>query len=256
MTKLLNTETMKAGGGRVEEGNLQCSLPTMIVFDLDDCLWTPEMHELYEMPSIPIQGNLNPDQDSHAITSSSRNQTRRTAKRKTKSSDTQSHSQDPAEIGTVGMRVPGTSQTVYLYDGARRALREIATDDKYNDVLIAAASSSLEPTYSHQCLNNIEIIPNVTMRDLFDFDEIGRTGHLTARKTTHFQSLHRRSHVPYEEMLFFDDCNWGDHVKDVGDSFGVVGERTPNGLQIEEFHAGLDKFQKSVQDLLSSVRFG
>ena len=46
-------------------------------------------------------------------------------------------------------------------------------------------------------------------------------GHLTSSNTTHFQSLHPKSHVPYpyEEMLFFDDCNWGDHVQDVEDSF-------------------------------------
>ena len=35
----------------------------MIVFDLDDCLWTPEMHELYGMPSKPVRGNLNPDDE-------------------------------------------------------------------------------------------------------------------------------------------------------------------------------------------------
>jgi len=255
MTKLLKTETtvVRAEEGIIieeEEGDLQrYDLPTMIVFDLDDCLWTPEMHELYEMPSIPIQGNLNPDHETKA-SSSSRKQPRRTAKRKLNASNSKANlrADDTTEIGTVGMRVPGTSQIVYLYDGARRALREIALDEKYSNVLIAVASSSLEPTYSHQCLNHIEIIPGVTMRDIFDFDEIGRTGHLTSRKTTHFESLHRRSHVPYEEMLFFDDCNWADHVQDVGESFGVVGVRTPNGLQIDEFHAGLDKFRKSIQE--------
>jgi len=245
------------------EGNKNESLPSMIVFDLDDCLWTPEMHELYDMPSIPVQGNLNPDHDG---TSNKNKQERpnRAGKRKLHSNSSNCSSGPkssesvavsihvtaaPDEIGTVGMRVPGTSQTVFLFDGARRALREIATDAKYNNVIIAAASSSLEPTYSHQCLNNIEIVQGVTMRDLFQYDEIGRVGHLTSSKTTHFQSLHRKSHVPYEEMLFFDDCNWGDHVQDVQDAFGVIGQRTPNGLQIEEFYTGLEKFHKSVQEL-------
>ena len=36
-------------------------VPTMIVFDLDDCLWSPEMYTLYSKPSLPIQGDLNPD---------------------------------------------------------------------------------------------------------------------------------------------------------------------------------------------------
>jgi len=47
------------------QGNKNESLPNMIVFDLGDCLWTPEMHELYDVPSIPVQGNnLNPEHDS------------------------------------------------------------------------------------------------------------------------------------------------------------------------------------------------
>ena len=31
-------------------------------------------------------------------------------------------------------------------------------------------------------------------------------------------------------QLFFDDCNWGDHVQAVGDAYGVVGQRTPSGV--------------------------
>ena len=33
----------------------------MIVFDLDDCLWSPEMYTLYAKPSLPVEGDLNPD---------------------------------------------------------------------------------------------------------------------------------------------------------------------------------------------------
>ncbi len=38
-------------------------LPTMIVFDLDFCLWNPEMHELSGMPSVEVEGPLDPDGD-------------------------------------------------------------------------------------------------------------------------------------------------------------------------------------------------
>ncbi|GFH45331.1 hypothetical protein CTEN210_01805 [Chaetoceros tenuissimus] len=212
-------------------------LPSMIVFDLDDCLWTPEMHELYGMPSKPIRGNLNPDEEDDS-SRHGRHQPKRTAKRKNVN-----ESNSDAEIGVVGMNVPN-GQTVYLYDGARRALREIATNPRFKRVLIGVASTSLEPSYSRHCINNIEIIPGLTMRDLIDYDEIGRTGHLTSRKTTHFKSLHEKSGVPYEEMVFYDDCNWGDHCQDLEDTYRVVGQRTPNGLQIEEFYAGLQKYAK------------
>ena len=110
-------------------------LPTMIVFDLDDCLWSPEMYTLYRKPSIPISGNLNPGGEVE-------------------------------EEGIIGMQVPG-GPTVKLFEGARRALREIALDPKYKGVIVAAASSSEEPTFSHSCLEGIEVLPGLTMRDMF-----------------------------------------------------------------------------------------
>ena len=185
-------------------------LPTMIVFDLDDCLWSPEMYTLrYPGPTIPVKGNV----------------------------------EGFREELVVGMKCP-SGPTVQLFKGARDALVEIVTDEKYKDVIIAAASSSEEPSYSQACLDNLEIIPGVTMRSVFKYDQIGRTGHLTSRKTTHFKHLHDESKVAYNEMLFFDDCNWGDHVGDVGNVFGVIGQRTPRGMQLDEFHSGLEKYHQ------------
>ncbi len=65
------------------------------------------------------------------------------------------------------MKVIANGPTVTLFDGARKALREIALDPKYQGVIVAAASSSEEPRYSHACLNGIEILPGLTMRDMF-----------------------------------------------------------------------------------------
>jgi len=39
-----------------------------------------------------------------------------------------------------------------------------------------------------------------------------------------------------------DDCNWADHVGDLDRELGVVGVRTPQGLTMEAFHIGLEKF--------------
>ena len=152
-------------------------LPTMIIFDLDDCLWSPEMHELWSNPSIKEKGNLGDDKNSQ---------------------------------GVVGMKVPPAGPTVRLFPGARRVLRELATNPKYAGILLGVASSSLEPSYSHACLEGIEILPQLTMRQLIQYDQIGRTGPLSPDKRTHFRLLHQESNVPYKEMLFFDDCNWGD----------------------------------------------
>jgi len=199
-------------------------MPTMIVFDLDDCLWSPEMYTLNAKPSIPIERDLNPDYNKGTTPSDDNN---------------------AREIGIVGMQVP-RGPTVRLFDGARQALREIALDEKYKGVIVAAASSSEEPTFSHACLNGIEVLPGLTMRDMFKYDQIGRTGSLTSRKTTHFRALHEESGVSYNEMLFFDDCNWGDHCADVTSNFGVISQRTPRGMQLSEFHAGLEKYRKEA----------
>lgn len=211
-------------------------LPKLIVFDLDDCLWTPEMHELSGMPTIAVEGPLDPNDINNS------------------------------KLGTVGMKVPSRrrgqgggrgfdwggygnddEEIVELYPGARLVLRELATNSKYAGVKIAVASSSLEPSFSRACIRGIEIIEDVTMKDMISYAQIGREGQLTSRKTSHFRLLREQSRVEYKDMLFFDDCNWGDHVGDLESSCGVVGVRTPNGLTLDEFHLGLEKFRNRIK---------
>ena len=203
---------------------LEMILPSLIVFDLDDCLWTPEMHELSGLPTIPIEGPLDPNNI------------------------------EMSPLGTIGMKVgrgrsgggwggySSEEEIVELYPEARLVLRELATNPKYKDVQIAVASTSLEPSYSQACLDGIEILDGVTMRDMISYAQVGRTGQLTSRKTSHFQLIHEESKCKYEDMLFFDDCNWGDHVGDLFNKYGVIGIRTPEGLKWEDFHRGLEKY--------------
>mmetsp|Transcript_16028 Transcript_16028/g.34733 ORF Transcript_16028/g.34733 Transcript_16028/m.34733 type:complete len:202 (-) Transcript_16028:296-901(-) len=193
-------------------------LPSLIVFDLDDCLWTPEMHELPGCPEIPVHGDLNPIV---GVTTTNGNQ----------------------QKGVVGLQVPRYRDTVTLYDGARRVLYELATNPIYKDVHLATASSSLEPSYSYACLDGIEILPRLCLGDMMSYNQIGRTGKLSPDKVTHFRELHEESGVPYNEMLFFDDCNWGDHCQRVTQKFGVVSQRTPHGLQWDEFQKALKKYK-------------
>jgi hypothetical protein len=142
-------------------------LPTMIVFDLDDCLWYPEMHELYSKPTRPVQGILNP----HVLLTT--DQDEQTQKDDT---TTTTNINIPAAAsaggGVVVTGVVGLANDhgdiVRLYDGARRVLWELATQPIYKDnMIVAVASSSLEPSYSYACLDAIEVAPNgITMRDL------------------------------------------------------------------------------------------
>lgn len=184
-------------------------LPSMIVFDLDDCLWSPEMYTLRDRPSIPIEGIID-DKNRHR--------------------------------GIVGMQVPRNGPIVRLFSEAREILQELTTNPTYKDITLGLASSSEEPTYSWSCLEGIEIVPGTVMKDLFSYAQIGRSAPLSSRKTTHFSLLHRESSIPYHQMLFYDDCNWGDHVADVYQTFGVPGQRTPRGLTWVDFINGLDHF--------------
>jgi magnesium-dependent phosphatase 1 len=201
-------------------------LPTMIVFDLDDCLWSPEMYTLHAIPSIPEHGDLTPARISRPTNTNTPSTMR----------------------GVVGMQVPPNGPTVRLFTGARQVLYELATDPKYQGIILAAASSSEEPTYSAACLESIEVLPGLTLRQMIHFDQIGRTGPLAPNKQTHFRLLHQESKIAFEEMLFFDDCNWGDHCATVTREFGVVSYRTPRGLQYSEFQQALDKYRTQAEE--------
>ena len=172
------------------------------------------MHELPGLPSIPIQGDLGDGQR-----------------------------------GVVGLQVPRRGTTVELYPGARQALRLLATDPTYQGIVLAAASTSLEPSYSDACLERLEVLPGLTVGDMLSYRQIGRSGRLDSDKRTHFRLLHEESAVPYEEMLFFDDCNWGNHIFAVQRAYGVVGQRTPEGLAFSEFEQGLATYRKHAQQL-------
>jgi len=209
------------------EDPIDIYLPKLIVFDLDDCIWSPEMHTLSGKPMIPIRGTLDPGSSS-------------------KSMEDQGQ-----EMGIVGMQVPH-GETVQFFKGARQVLRDLVTNSKFRGITLAAASSSLEPSYSYACFENIEIIPGVTMNDVMAYHQIGRTGNLTSRKTSHFHLIREESGICYNEMLFFDDCNWGDHVGDLKQALGVVGQRTPRGLQYHEFEKGLQNYKAAVEARIKS----
>ena len=67
---------------------------------------------------------------------------------------------------------------------------------------------------------------DVLMRDWdgVDVNQIGRQPPLSPNKAkTHFPRLREATGVPYNEMLFFDDCNWGDHCGQVAQADHLVG---------------------------------
>ncbi|CAJ1405943.1 unnamed protein product [Effrenium voratum] len=198
-------------------------LPGLCVFDLDACLWDKEM---YEMEAIPkpedaVRGDLLGRGD-----------------------------------GVRGV-MSGTEK-ISLHKGALKALQNHA-DGAYPGMRIAVASSADTPfaeRVGRKALSMLEVLPGLTVWQMLlqdwqgeDVNQIGRQPPLSPNKAqTHFPRLKAATGVPYDEMLFFDDCLWGDHCGMVSEfckeasGKGVVAVRTPDGLQERHWDHGLRKF--------------
>ena len=158
--------------------------------------------------------------------------------------------------GVIG--VMSGRNKISLHKGSLVAMQEHA-DGAYPGMRVALASSANTPLaerIGRATLGLLEVTPGVTGWDVLmrdwdgcDVNQIGRQPPLSPNKAaTHFPRLKEATGVPYSSMLFFDDCNWGDHCGQVAaacreaDGVGVVTYRTPSGLGVEEFRAGMQEF--------------
>ena len=197
--------------------------PALVVWDMDDCLWHPEMFTLSEMPSEGVRGDLNGRGE-----------------------------------GVVGVR--SGSDVIRLFPDALRVLQEF-WDGEHDPTLLAVASSADTPfaaSIAQAALDMLEIVPGVTLRDvlcrghpdkMMDHIRIGRTPPLSSDKSrTHFPLIREATGIDYDGMLFFDDSNWSDHCAIVSQNCpGVVAQRTPRGLQYSEWVNGLKKFSAAKE---------
>ena len=212
---------------------MQEKLPKLCVLDLDMCVWSPEMYELYEVPKAgecEVRRDLNGRGE-----------------------------------GVAGVMSGG--DCIRLFPGALLALQEVA-DGKYPGMRLAAASSADTPlaeTIGRAAMKILEVLPGLTVYDVLTrgFEgqmqdppergpvnlQIGRQGAngLSSNKAaTHFPILKEATGVEYSEMLFFDDSAWSDHCAMVERGCpGVVTQRTPRGMQETEWRNALRKFAQS-----------
>ena len=205
--------------------------PSLVIFDLDDCLWSPETYTLRgNMTGVIKENNL-----------------------------------------ITGIKFG--YDILSLHDGARAALLEIY-ESKYDKKCIknkdwningnmrVALASSAVTQHAVKCANKaistIEIASGITVRDVVNRGwnkniinskghiQIGRSFPLSSDKSkTHIPFIQKATGIPYNEMVFFDDCNWDDNCRMVErNCVGVVGQRTPYGLQVKDWQKGLKKWQK------------
>ena len=198
--------------------------PHLIVFDLDACFWNQEMYQLYDI--CESKDNI-VDEKTNTV------------------------------VGAVSGRT-----VIRMHEGSRTALTEYY-EGKYPGARLATASSADTPLavkIGQSALRNLEIAPGVSAASVFaigwekEFDgnmQIGRTPPLSANKAqTHFPILRKFTNIEYHKMLFFDDCNWGDHCAAVESQcvepkagLGPAIQRTPRGLGVKEWETALAKYK-------------
>lgn len=210
--------------------------PELCVFDLDACLWDKET---FEMPSVPTK-------EKNAVYGSLGNGRGR---------------------GIIGV-MSGPHQ-ISLNPGALLGLQEHADGKKYPMMKVALASSATTPLaedIARASLAILEVLPGITVWDLLmrdwegkDVNQIGRRPPLSSNKAeTHFPILREMTGIRYDRMLFFDDCIWYDHCAMVeelcregrGDGLGPVTMATPDGLGVNEWRRGIQRYTQRFTENL------
>lgn len=197
----------------------QSIYPELTVYDMDACLWDQEMYTMSALPGKKVMGDLNGRGE-----------------------------------GVIGAMSGGDK--ISLHKGSLISLQE-HYDCKYPGMKIAMASSAdtlFAEKVGRAALEMLEVVPGVTVWDILmrdwdgiDVNQIGRQPPLSSNKSmTHFPFLREKTSIRYDRMLFFDDCNWGDHCgmvekhckeEDNGKCPATV--RTPRGLGENEWRQGL-----------------
>ena len=152
------------------------------------------------------------------------------------------------ELGVEGViSVKSGYDQIRIFPAALKILQDYYTEQFPPTMRIAAASSADTPLaveIGRAAMGILEVLPGVTLREVFAKGwpqgfggnlQIGRTPPLSANKAeTHFPILKKETNIDYDKMIFFDDCNWGDHCSKVS-VLGVTTQRTPRGLQQREW---------------------
>lgn len=171
--------------------------PSLVVFDLDECMWSPETFEL----------------------------------------------KGPFEKAADGRVLDTEGVELKLYPGALRALQQVHSDMPATRVAVASAGRFAD--WARGAMHMFEVVSGVTFADMVAFCEI-HPCETDAGKAVHFEDIRAASGVPFDQMVFWDDCTWGDNCADVRRGCpGVVTCKTPHGMTDETWAAGLAEFAAS-----------
>jgi magnesium-dependent phosphatase 1 len=208
-----------SNGGDNDNGSLPPKpLPKVIVFDLDGCLWTPEMYEIvYFMGG---QGAPFREDPNH-----------------------------PSNLLTCGNR------PVQLLGDVRSVFEEIYRQPWSKSVSIGISSRTDEPSWARELLEKFRITTNDDGKPISLIDVLNGPIEIAKdSKVSHFERIRARTGVPYEEMVFFDN-EFGNCERVA--SLGVTVVYCPDGVTSELWESGIfDNFPRSDGSVVNSNRRG
>jgi len=118
------------GSGRASAGTM--SVPKLFVFDLDNCVWYPEMYQLWGSSGPPFVRNADNSCDGHG----------------------------------------GSGGKVELIGDVQEVIAQLVTDPTFKDTKLAVASCCDEPSWAHELLGLFEVVPGKTLQDCMSYVQI------------------------------------------------------------------------------------
>ena len=125
---------------------------------------------------------------------------------------------------------------------------------KDKGIKVGCASRTCTPDLAHKMLSLLQIPSSEkeaaengtpssgssgkTALSMFDYLEM-----YPGSKTNHFQKIEKKSGIPYEEMLFFDDESRNRNVEESGVAFQLVNR----GVTLAEFDKGVQRWREKNQ---------
>jgi magnesium-dependent phosphatase 1 len=182
-------------------------LPALIIFDLDGCLWRPEMYELlYFSGGAGAPFTKSPDYE---------------------------------KDGTLLTR---KGEPVRLLGQVREIMQELyCNPEKWKNTRVGISSRTDQPEWARELLQKFTINKNSTTAESFALEEIMQ-GPIEIRKDSkeqHFQRISSTTGVAMQDILFFD--NERGNCREVS-KLGVVVGYCPDGVTKQIWDVSLQAF--------------
>ena len=105
------------------------------------------------------------------------------------------------------------------------------------DLQLAISSRTDEPSWAYQLMKWLVAADGIPLSKCFDDQNLIEISY--SDKYKHFESLHRKTGIPFENMVFFDNERW--NCQSV-EQLGVKCYHTPNGMTRDDWNLCLEDF--------------